>query len=144
MYRLGQGVPQNDNKAAHWYREAAAKGDASAEENLGDLYNIGRGVPRDYDKAAHWYRRAAAQGDAGAEYNLGLLYYLGRGVLRDYVASYKWLALAAAGGGHGAADRLAVRMMGSLRRSMTAAQVARAQNEAIELRRKHANAKERR
>ncbi len=41
MYRLGQGVPQDDSEAARWYRLAAEQGYALAQFNLGLMYARG-------------------------------------------------------------------------------------------------------
>jgi TPR repeat protein len=35
MYDNGQGVPQDDKQAMHWYRKAADQGDAIAQINVG-------------------------------------------------------------------------------------------------------------
>lgn len=44
MYRLGQGVAQDDKQAAAWFRKAAEQGLAVAQVNLGLLYGrAGRG-----------------------------------------------------------------------------------------------------
>ena len=101
MYDKGQGMPQDDAKAAKWYRRAAEQGDADAQNNLGAMYEVGQGVLRSYVEALKWYYRAAQQGDAYAQYRLGFMYYLGQGVSRDYlhyVEAYAWLSLAAARG----------------------------------------------
>jgi TPR repeat protein len=70
MYRLGQGVPQNDVQAATWYRKASAQGLAAAQNDLGLMYVHGRGVPQDDAQAKAWYLKAAAQGNANALNNL--------------------------------------------------------------------------
>ena len=43
-------------------REHAAKGEASAQFNLGLMYAKGQGVTQDYAEAVRWYRKAADQG----------------------------------------------------------------------------------
>jgi TPR repeat protein len=48
MYAYGDGVPQDDKKAAKWFRLAAEQGDADAQYQLGWMYNHGEGVPQDY------------------------------------------------------------------------------------------------
>jgi TPR repeat protein len=64
-------VPQNFAEALKWYRRAAAKGNASAQFNLGIMYANGEGVPKDEAKAVEWYQKSAAQGDADAQCFLG-------------------------------------------------------------------------
>ncbi len=55
MYDYGDGVPENNAKAAKWYRRAAGQGNAYAQNNLGLVYSNGEGVPQDYAEAARWY-----------------------------------------------------------------------------------------
>ncbi len=61
MYRNGEGVPQDDAKAARWYSKAAEQGDANAQNNLGVMYRIGLGVPQDYAHAHMWFNLAASK-----------------------------------------------------------------------------------
>ena len=77
MYERGEGVPQDDGEAVHWYRLAAEQGHAGAQSNLGTMYEYGRGVPQDYEKAVRWYRQAAEQGSAMGQHNLGGMYARG-------------------------------------------------------------------
>ena len=95
MYRWGQGVEQDFEKAREWYRRSADQGNATAQSNLGLVYRYGLGVPQDYQQAFHWFLRAAEQGNAAGQNHLGLMYFKGEGVPQDYVQSYKWAYLAA-------------------------------------------------
>ena len=54
-------------------RERAAQGDASAQNNLGDMYYKGRGVEQDLSQAKLWFEKAAAQGHAKAKEMLNKL-----------------------------------------------------------------------
>ncbi|HMF86313.1 MAG TPA: hypothetical protein VK598_08170, partial [Nitrospiraceae bacterium] len=75
----------------------AAQGNASAQNQLGQLYDSGRrGVPQDYATARGWYEKAAAQGHAWAHNQLGQLYADGRGVPQDYRKARQWWEQAAA------------------------------------------------
>ena len=58
MYRDGEGVEKNYEKAVEWYRKSAKQGYASAENNLGFMYENGFGVEKDYKKAFDWYCQA--------------------------------------------------------------------------------------
>ena len=60
MFYAGEGVPQDDAEAAKWYRQAAERGYARAQHNLGLLYELGRGVPQDFVQAYVWFGLAAA------------------------------------------------------------------------------------
>ena len=44
MYDAGNGVSQDFEEAAKWYRKAAEQGEASAQFNLGVMYDRGVGV----------------------------------------------------------------------------------------------------
>ena len=129
MYATGNGVPQNDQEAAKWYRKAAEQGHAGAQFLLGTMYVTGKGVPQDYREAAKWTRKAAEQGLAEAQYGLGYMYVKGEGVPQDFLQAHAWMNLAAGQGYKRAAehrDRVATRM--------TPAQVFEAQQLAAELR----------
>lgn len=61
----------------------AERGEAPAQQLLGEMYHQGRGLPRNDRQAARWWKLAAAQGDADAQNNLGWAYDSGRGLPRD-------------------------------------------------------------
>ena len=71
--------------------EAANKGDAQSQSELGRCYANSNGVGRDFDKAAMWFRKAAEQGVAKAQYNLGLCYAKGEGVEKDLKKAKEWI-----------------------------------------------------
>jgi TPR repeat protein len=79
-------------------RNAAAQGDARAQDNLGNLYVRGQGVARDYAQAAVWFRRSAIQNNTQGQFDLGTLYDYCHGVSQDYELAYIWYNLAAIGG----------------------------------------------
>lgn len=95
MYRYGQGLPQNFEKARYWYRQAADQGHDRAQNNLGVMHRLGLGGSQDYHKAFQWFHRAAEQGNGGGQSHLGLMYYKGEGVPKNLVQAYKWASLAA-------------------------------------------------
>ena len=103
-YENGNGVPQNDDEAAAWYRKAADQGIAAAQNNLGVMYREGRGVPRDKEEALKWYRKAARQKNGNAMFNVGAAYYNGDGIGVDPVLAYAWFLLGAEQGNSRAAD----------------------------------------
>jgi len=94
-YDFGEGVPQDYEKAAKWYRKSAEQGVHLAQYNLGTLYEYGYGVQQDLKEAMRWYRKAAEQGMAGAQSNIGRMYGQGRGVDQNYTEAEKWLRKAA-------------------------------------------------
>ena len=111
------------------FRLLAEEGNAVSQHNLGYMYANGRGVPRDYAEAARWYRRAAEQGLAPAQLMLGFFYGMGRGVPRNLVQAYKWFSLAAfrLTDSDKRERDLAVEGRGRVAKTLTAAQLARAQ-----------------
>jgi TPR repeat protein len=91
IYQMGyaQG-PYNQpdcGEAAVWYRRAAARGNALAQNSLGDLYNpqIDKGncmgLPaQSLDLARDWYAQAAKGGQVYAQRRLGEMYMAGIGL----------------------------------------------------------------
>ncbi len=74
------------------------QGNASAQNQLGQLYANGRSVPQDYATARGWYEKAAAQGNAWAQNQLGQLSADGLGMPQDYKQARQWWEQAAAQG----------------------------------------------
>jgi hypothetical protein len=89
-YYRGDGVPQDYTEAVKWFRKAADRGLAKAQNMVGVCYTDGRGVSEDIAEAAKWYRRAAENGNADGQHNLGICYFKGWGVPLDYVQVAKW------------------------------------------------------
>ncbi len=94
-YENGQGVEQDYEEAARWYRKSAEQGFAMAQANLGGCYYFGNGVEQDYREAVKWFRKAAEQGVALAQRWLGNCYLNGAGVEQDKAEAVKWLRKAA-------------------------------------------------
>lgn len=59
---LGEGVPQDDVKAAELIRKSAEQSNRNAQSSLSVLYKIGRGVERSDAEAAFWASLAAEDG----------------------------------------------------------------------------------
>ncbi len=68
-FELGRGVTQDHAEAARWYRRAAERGHAPAQNSVARLYETGMGVPRDEVEALMWYSLAAESGHAVAAIN---------------------------------------------------------------------------
>ena len=66
MYDKGQGVPQSDVEAMHWYERAAEQGEPRAQYNLGLMHLNGQGVPPDLVKAYYWISLSASHGNRQA------------------------------------------------------------------------------
>lgn len=89
-------------------RSAAAKGDPSAEYEIGVRFAEGKGIPQDLQQAVAWYQRAAAQGFAPAQYRLGSMYERGLGLKADLARARIWYLRAAEQGIVKAMHNLAV------------------------------------
>lgn len=111
LYRWGQGVEADPQKAIHWYRRAAESGFSRAQANLGAIYLQGDGVAVDYVEAHKWFEAAARQGHAVAQYNLGLMYELGLGVDKNEAVALGWYNNAAKAGQPDALERLSLLVM---------------------------------
>lgn len=98
FYESGTGVARNPEQAAAWYRAAADKGYAKAQNEIGVLYWIGEGVEKDKAEAVRWYHKAAFQHDATAMFNIGTSYYNGEGVNASSTLAYAWFLLSAEAG----------------------------------------------
>ncbi len=95
-YYLGRGVPQNSQRAAAFFEQAAnTQNHSAAQFNLGVLYERGEGVQKDLDTAVRWYEKAAQQNNVKAQYNLGYLLLEGFGMPKNPVTALQWLEKAA-------------------------------------------------
>jgi Sel1 repeat len=94
-------------QALRLFREAADKGDARAQFNLGWMDREGQGGPQDFSGASVWFEKAADQGNPGAQFNLGFLYQNGLGVPRNEARAASWYLKAATQGYASAQVRLA-------------------------------------
>lgn len=87
--------------AFRWYIKAAKKGDANAQNHIGDMYRMGLGINRDqkpqknHRESFNWYRKAAKQGNVTAQNNLGNMYRWGVGTKQNYKEAAKWYQKAA-------------------------------------------------
>ena len=82
---------KNFKKASKWFLQAAKKGYASAQYNLGVMSYLGQGMQQNYTQAANWFEKAGNQDHASAQYNLGYIYYEGKGVEKDNLQAYMWI-----------------------------------------------------
>ncbi len=89
-------------------RQAAAKGDPSAQFVIASRFIEGKSVKRDFSQAASWYQKAASNGLAPAQYRLGTLFERGNGLPKDINAARLWYERAAESGNVKAMHNLAV------------------------------------
>lgn len=74
MYDYGQGVKQNSQLAARWYRAAAIQHNAIGQFNLALLISEGKTQPLEGRDALYWLKKSAALGYEGAKRQLELEY----------------------------------------------------------------------
>ena len=72
-------------------KQQAEQGDATAQNNLGNMYYTGDGVEKNSIKAVYWYTKASQQDNPQAQAQLGYMYYTGDGVKQDYKQALYWL-----------------------------------------------------
>lgn len=114
---VGQPVPVSDGQGLDLppatvgplsMRIAAAKGDPSAEFEVGSRLAEGKGTDQNLKEAARWYQRAAAKGFVQAQYRLATLYERGLGVKADPARAKSWYQRAAEQGNVKSMHNLAV------------------------------------
>ena len=93
-------------EAVRWFLQAAAAGNAKAQNSLGDACFYGQGVPKDYTEAVTWYRMAANQGYPLAQSNMGYCFSHGLGVQQNYMEAARWYRMAAEQGFDNAQNNL--------------------------------------
>jgi len=94
MYYFGLGIPQDNKKAAYYYKRAAKQDDADAQAMLGIMYTLGEGVEQNDKKAANYHELAAKQGHHDAQIIIGTMYKRGEGVEQDYKKAVYYYTLA--------------------------------------------------
>jgi TPR repeat protein len=67
-------VKQNHTLAYNWTEKAAANGDISALNNLGNFLCDGLGCKKDINKAIEIYKQAISKGDSSSANNLATIY----------------------------------------------------------------------
>lgn len=107
-YLVGNGVPRDPMQALYWYKKAADKGNAEAQNEVGYFYNTGLGVQRDPVEAAKWFTRAAGGGSQQGKLNLAVMYLEGIGVRHDVKFGIELLEQLAQKGNARAEDYLGV------------------------------------
>ena len=91
-------MPQDDAKAAEWYKLAADRGDREAMFALAMFRLAGRGGPRDRDASAKLLAAAAKLGQPLAAYDLALLYIEGQLFPQDFNRAAELLRASAQAG----------------------------------------------
>src|SRR4051794_21364748 len=98
---VGCGKNRVSRKDFERIKLAAEKGDASAQNTLGNFYADGNVIDESIDKqkAFSWWQKAAENGNFNAMYKVGASYFLGtNGVPQDPQRALKWFQEAASKG----------------------------------------------
>lgn len=104
-YALGDGVPQDKEKALYYYNLAAEKGSRNAQYAAAACYSYGKGTEVDKNKAFELFLSAAEKGHPKAQFAVGHFYEYGQGgVERDHEKAKEWYKKAA-NQGHFAAKK---------------------------------------
>ena len=71
-------------------RQAAERGNPSAQYHLGKLLLQGNEIPKDAKNAVRWLTESAEQGNQYAQYALGTIYLLGKDAPKDFRTARMW------------------------------------------------------
>lgn len=74
MFLRGEGMEQNFEKAATWFRRGIANGDAFCQYHMGLMHRDGLGVAKDGARAAAYFKASAEQDQPRAQSALGVLF----------------------------------------------------------------------
>jgi len=136
-YALSPWDTKDNKQAAKWFEKAAEQGQIEAQYHYGYALLKGLGVIQDYKRAFFWLEKAARNGYADAQFALGEMYQLGVSVNSNNERAYLWFNLAAAQGVKGAANSRDL-----LVKQLSKAQITSLQDEAINISRNQASAKQ--
>lgn len=107
MYRYGSKT--NKDEAAYWYRRAAEKGSAYAQDELGLILCNEWAILSNHQDSENWRIKAAEQGRATFQYNLARDYEGGKHCLKkDYSKARYWYLKGAEQGDFGSFEALGV------------------------------------
>jgi TPR repeat protein len=95
LYLKGNGVTEDQKRAAELYKLAADQGHHIAQYNLAGMYQKGKGVTESDTLAFKYAKLCADQGYADAQCKVGFYYDHGKGIERSDTESFKYFELAA-------------------------------------------------
>jgi TPR repeat protein len=104
-YALGQGVTQDETRAAALYEHACEMKDPSACLFAGQMHEFARGVAKDDTAAERFYERSCDLQWAAGCYNEALMFELGRGVPQDRAKAGDLYQVACTAGARQACDK---------------------------------------
>lgn len=116
LYKLGQGVEQDQAQARGWYERAATGGNVLAMHRAGVMAARGQGGAADLEAAINWFERASRLGLVDSQYNLGAIFYptAEKSPHQNAGQAYFWYSLAGRNG-----DTQATSLAAGLARSLS-------------------------
>ncbi len=94
-YFIGDGIPQDMEKAAEYIKAAAVKGLPDAQFMFGKMYCGAQGVEKNYEKALFWLKKAAGQNHPESNFEVAKFYDNGIGVEKNTTIAEEYLQKAA-------------------------------------------------
>ena len=98
LYKDGNGITQDINKAIEYYKKSIARGCGWAAKNMAEIYEYGNNVEKNDQKAFEWYKKAAELGDVSAMNSVAFCYHNGNGTKVNKEKAFEWYKKAAEAG----------------------------------------------
>lgn len=127
LYFAETSVVHNNAEAAKWFSLAANKGHADSQYHIALMNDHGLGIVKNMKVADKWYLAAAKQDHSAAQVYWAFRYAIGKGVIQNYSMAHMYFNLAARNG-----DETAFEMRSKLELQMTASQIEKAQQMAVD------------
>ncbi len=123
-YKLGDIVPQNRDKALHWYLEAANQNHSKAQLQAALILL----KTNENKKAISLFEKAAKSGEKDSQFILASIYYSGEGVPQNFRSAYIWYSIAAANN-----DSEAIQLRDEVAKKLTPDELSSAQKDASDI-----------
>lgn len=95
LFEHSADFPRDYVKAMALFKDAAARGNAEAQYQVGNLTEVGEGVAKSQAEALQWFRKAADLGNPKAQFELGVYFAKGWVVQQNYADAREWFSRAA-------------------------------------------------
>ena len=95
MYKHGEGIAKNLEKAFEYYEKSADQGHICAQLQLAEMYKLGEGTAKNFEKAFEYIEKAANQGHGIAQFDLGYMYKHGIGTAKNMKKAFEYYEKAA-------------------------------------------------
>ncbi|CAO4837779.1 MAG: hypothetical protein CNLJKLNK_00673 [Holosporales bacterium] len=95
MLYYAKGIPQDKQRAFHYYQLAADQGHLNAQFNCGNMLYCVKGIPQDKKRAFHYYQLAADQGEMICQFYCGNMLFYADEIPQDKQRAFHYYMLAA-------------------------------------------------